>query len=80
MEDLRSPIGKFQWIPLENEQEMAKGRADCINVLTHLPGNFVKAISGLTPEQLETRGEWGTGSPAAPQKRSAVFINSRLVG
>jgi hypothetical protein len=59
MEDLRFPIGKFQWIPLENEQERAKGRADYINVLTHLPENSVKAISGLTPAHLETRGEWG---------------------
>ena len=54
MEDLRFPIGKFEWVPPKNEAEMSKRRAQYIEVLAQLPENFAKAVSGLTPEQLET--------------------------
>jgi hypothetical protein len=54
MEDLRFPIGKFEWVPPANEGEMAKRRAHYIAVLAQLPDNFAKAVSGLTPEQLDT--------------------------
>lgn len=54
MEDLRYPIGKFEWIPPENEKQMAKRRAHYIDVLAQLPENFRNALSGLSPEQLDT--------------------------
>ncbi len=54
MEDLRFPIGKFEWVPPHNEAEMAKRRGQYIEVLAQLPEAFGRAVSGLTPEQLET--------------------------
>src|SRR5271166_4064584 len=54
VEDLRYPIGKFQWVPPANENEMAKRRSQYIDVLASLPDNFAKAVAGLTPEQFET--------------------------
>ncbi len=54
MEDLRYPIGKFEWVAPENEEQMAKRRAHYIEVLAKLPENFSHAVAGLTPEQLNT--------------------------
>jgi uncharacterized damage-inducible protein DinB len=54
MEDLRFPIGKFEWVAPQNEAEMAKRRGQYIEVLAQLPETFGTAVSGLTPEQLET--------------------------
>ena len=54
MEDLRYPLGKFEWIPAENEAQMAERRAHYIDVLAKLPGNFAQAVAGLTPQQLDT--------------------------
>ena len=54
MEDLRYPIGKFEWIPPENEEQMAKRRAHYIDVLAQLPENFRQALAGLSPAQLDT--------------------------
>ena len=53
-EDLRFPIGRFQWIPPENEEEMAKRREQYIEVLAKLPDNFARAGAGLSNEQLDT--------------------------
>ncbi len=54
MEDLRYPIGKFEWVPPANEQQMAKRRAQYIDILARLPERFNQAVAGLTPEQLDT--------------------------
>src|SRR5271165_4590547 len=54
MEDLRYPIGKFEWVPPENEEQMAKRRAQYIDVLAKLPEKFGQAVAGLSPEQLDT--------------------------
>ena len=54
MDDLRYPIGKFEWVAPENEEQMAKRRANYIDVLAKLSENFGKAVAGLTPEQLDT--------------------------
>ena len=54
MEDLRFPIGKFEWMPAESEARMAKRRAQYIEVLAKLPDTFAKAIAGLSPAQLDT--------------------------
>jgi hypothetical protein len=54
MEDLRYPIGKFDWVPPKNEDEMAKRRTHYIDVLTTLPVNFRQAVAGLNPQQLDT--------------------------
>jgi len=54
MEDLRYPIGKFEWVPPENEPQMAKRRAHYIDVLAQLPANFARAVEGLSPAQLDT--------------------------
>ncbi len=54
MEDLRYPIGKFEWVPPENEGQMARRRTHYIDVLAKLPDNFNPAVAGLTREQLDT--------------------------
>ena len=54
MADLRYPIGKFEWIPPENDQQMAKRRAHCIEVLARLADNLSSAIGGLRADQLDT--------------------------
>jgi hypothetical protein len=54
MEDLRYPIGKFEWIPPENEAQMAKRRGHYIDVLAQMPATFAGAIKDLTPAQLDT--------------------------
>jgi hypothetical protein len=54
MEDLRYPIGKFEWVPPENEEQMAKRRAQYIDVVAKLPEDFGRAVAGLTAEQLDT--------------------------
>jgi hypothetical protein len=54
MEDLRYPIGKFEWVAPKDEEEMARRRASSIEVLAKLPEDFAQAVAGLTPQQLET--------------------------
>ena len=54
MEDLRYPIGKFEWVPPANEAEMAKRRPEYIDVIAGLPEKFGKAVAGLTPAKLDT--------------------------
>jgi len=54
MADLRYPIGKFEWIPPENDQQMAKRRAHYIEVLARLADNLGSAIRGLRADQLDT--------------------------
>ena len=54
MADLRYPIGKFEWIPPENDDEMAKRRVHYIDVLSKLPANLSVAVKGLNPKQLDT--------------------------
>ncbi len=54
MEDLRYPIGKFEWIPAENEEQGANRRVQYIDVLAKLPLNLRAAVQGLTPSQCDT--------------------------
>lgn len=54
MEDLRYPIGKFEWIPPDNDEQTAKRRAHYIDVLAKLPMNFQEAVKGLDEKQLDT--------------------------
>ena len=53
MTDLRYPIGKFEWIAPENEEQMAKRRVHYIDVLDKLPANLSAAVEGLNTEQLD---------------------------
>ena len=52
--DLRYPIGKFEWNPPENEEQMAKRRAQYVEALAKLPANMRAAVQGLGAEQLDT--------------------------
>jgi uncharacterized damage-inducible protein DinB len=52
--DLRYPIGKFEWIPPENDEQMTKRRVHYIDVLSKLPANLNAAIDGLDAKQLDT--------------------------
>jgi uncharacterized damage-inducible protein DinB len=52
MADLRYPIGKFEWIPPENDEQMGTRRAHCIAVLSELPANLRTAVKGLSEQQL----------------------------
>ena len=54
MEDLRYPIGKFEWVPPENDEQMAKRRVHYIDVLAKLPDNLHAAVEGLEAKQLDT--------------------------
>ena len=83
VDDLRFPIGKFEWVPPRNAAEMAKRRAHYIEVLEQLPATFSKAVSGLTPEQLETpyRPEGWTVRQLAghvPDSHANAYIRFKL--
>lgn len=83
MEDLRYPIGKFDWVPPENEGQMAKHRAHYIDVLAKLPDNFHQALAGLVPEQLDTpyRPEGWTVRQVAhhvPDSHANAYIRFKL--
>ena len=54
MNDLRYPIGKFEWIPPDDEAQMAKRRVHYIEVLSKLPGQMRVAVRDLSPVQLDT--------------------------
>jgi hypothetical protein len=54
LEDLRYPIGKFEWIPPANDEETTKRRAQYIDVLRKLPADFRTAVEGLDAKQLDT--------------------------
>jgi len=83
MEDLRYPIGRFEWVAPENEKQMAQRRAHYIDVVEQLPENFGKAIAGLTPEQLDTpyRPEGWTVRQLAhhvPDSHANAYIRFKL--
>jgi uncharacterized damage-inducible protein DinB len=52
--DLRYPIGKFEWVPPDNDEQMMKRRVHYIDVLSKLPANLNAAIEGLSAKQLDT--------------------------
>ena len=54
MADLRYPIGNFEWIPPENEEQGAKRRLHYVDVLAKLPSQMRAAVSGLSAGQLDT--------------------------
>jgi uncharacterized damage-inducible protein DinB len=54
MADLRYPLGKFEWIPPGNEEQMAKRRVDYTEVLANLPSSMAAAVKGLNATQLDT--------------------------
>ena len=83
MEDLRYPIGKFEWVPPDNEEQMAKRRAHYIDVVAGLPENFSNAVADLSPEQLDTpdRPEGWTVRQLAhhvPDSHANAFIRFKL--
>jgi len=43
--DLRYPIGKFEWIPPENEDQMTKRRVHYTDVLAKLPSDMYSAVT-----------------------------------
>ena len=82
-EDLRYPIGKFEWVPPENEAQMAKRREHYIDVVAKLPDTFSKAVSDLSPAQLDTpyRPEGWTVRQLAhhiPDSHANAFIRCKL--
>ncbi len=54
MADLRYPIGKFEWIPPENEAQMATRRTHYTDVLVKAPADLQAAVQGLNEDQLNT--------------------------
>ena len=54
MDDLRYPIGEFEWAPPENEEQIPKQRVHYIDVLARLPPNMASAVKDLNREQLDT--------------------------
>ena len=54
MADLRYPIGKFEWIPPQSDEQMAQRRVHYIDVLAKLPANLQAAVEDLNPKQLDT--------------------------
>lgn len=54
MPDLRYPIGKFQWVEPESEEQSAKDRERYIQVISKLPIQMRTAVQGLKPDQLDT--------------------------
>ncbi len=54
MADLRYPIGKFEWIPPESDEQMSKRRTHYTQVLGNLPTNLRAAVKGLNEQQLAT--------------------------
>jgi hypothetical protein len=52
--DLQYPIGKFEWIAPENDEQMLKRRAHYIDVLLRLPAELRSAAAGLDQKQLDT--------------------------
>ena len=82
-EDLRYPLGKFEWVPPENEEQMARRRAHYIDVLAKLPGTFESALKGLTTEQLDTPyrpGGWTVRQLAhhVPDSHANAYIRFKL--
>ena len=82
-EDLRYPIGKFEWLPPENESQMATRREQYIDVIAKLPGTFSKAVARLSPAQLDTpyRPEGWTVRQLAhhvPDSHANAFIRFKL--
>ena len=83
MEDLRYPIGKFEWVAPESEKQMAQRRIDYIDVIAKLPQEFGRALAGLTPEQLDTpyRPEGWTVRQLAhhvPDSHANAYIRFKL--
>lgn len=54
MADLQYPIGKFEWIAPENDEQTAKRRVYYIDALWRLPANLRAAVDGLDAKQLDT--------------------------
>jgi len=54
MSDLQYPVGKFEWVQPESEQQSGKDRMRYIEVLAKLPAQMRAAVQGMSPEQLDT--------------------------
>jgi uncharacterized damage-inducible protein DinB len=54
MTDLRYPIGTFEWIPPESEEQMSERRLHSVDVLSKLPLEMRAAVKGLSAAQLDT--------------------------
>ena len=55
MTDLRYPIGTFDWLQPDTEEESVKSREGYIEILARTPLQMRAAIQGLSPQQLDTR-------------------------
>jgi uncharacterized damage-inducible protein DinB len=82
-EDLRYPLGKFEWVPPENEEQMARRRAHYVDVLATLPDAFAAALKGLSPEQLDTPyrpGGWTVRQLAhhVPDSHANAYMRTKL--
>jgi uncharacterized damage-inducible protein DinB len=82
-EDLRYPVGKFEWVPPENEEQMAKRRTQYIDVLAKLPDTFATALKDLSPEQLDTPyrpGGWTVRQLAhhVPDSHANAYVRTKL--
>ena len=83
MGDLRYPIGKFEWIPPEDEEQMAKRRERYIEVLAKLPSQMRAAVRDLNPEQLDTPyrpGGWSVRQVVhhVPESHMNAYIRFKL--
>jgi len=54
MNDLRYPVGKFQWTPPQSSDQAVQDRIGYIDVIAGLPAKMRSAIQDLRPEQLDT--------------------------
>jgi hypothetical protein len=54
MSDLRYPIGKFNWVAPDNEEQSAKDRLSYIDIISRAPANMRAAVKDLGPAQLDT--------------------------
>ena len=54
MADLRYPIGKFQWVEPDTDEQSVKDREGYIQTISRLPIQMRTAVQGLSAEQLDT--------------------------
>jgi len=83
MTDLRYPIGKFEWLQPDTEEESAKARQGYIEVLARTPLQMRAAVQGLNAQQLDTpyRSEGWTVRQVAhhvPDSHMNAYIRFKL--
>jgi uncharacterized damage-inducible protein DinB len=83
MADLRYPLGKFEWIPPENEEQMAKRRLHYTEVLVKAPSDMSAAVKELSAAQLDTPyrpGGWTVRQVVhhVPESHMNAYIRFKL--